>query len=279
MTVPGPGWDDILNALLTSRGAAMIIGETDSGKSSLARYLLERLVAEKVRVSLVDSDIGQSALGLPGTISMKIFRGEDDLEGFSFEKMSFVGTASPAKNITSMIKVTKSMTDLCRKSSEIVLVDTTGLVSGSAGRALKIGKIRAVGPEHVIAVERGDELGHILSLIENTNLHKLRASGMAKTRSSSERFHYRRDKLSDYFSRGCADLLLNKDEVKFSCSLGPAGLKDCGTSEGALVGLNHKGDTLALGVVTEITPGSVSFRAPVKSLKDIDEVVFGDMKY
>jgi len=69
--IPEPEWEFILKKLVRQRGVAMIMGETDSGKSTLARYLIKRLVSKRITVSLADCDIGQSSLGLPGTISMR----------------------------------------------------------------------------------------------------------------------------------------------------------------------------------------------------------------
>ncbi len=160
--IPEPEWGYLLGKLIRYKGVALIMGETDSGKSTIARYLIKRLVSKGITVSLVDSDIGQSSLGLPGTISMKVFRDERDYETFRFQRMSFLGTANPAIVIPMMIKTCGRMVDLCRKTSEITLVDTTGLVSGRLGKTLKTGKMERIRPEHIIAVYRGQELEHIL---------------------------------------------------------------------------------------------------------------------
>ena len=126
--IPEPEWEHLLRELIRHRGIALILGEVDSGKSTIARYLINRLVSKGITACLVDSDIGQSSLGLPGTVSMKVFRDERDYKTFRFERMSFLGTANPAMVIPMMIKTTGRMVDLARKNSEITLVDTTGLV-------------------------------------------------------------------------------------------------------------------------------------------------------
>ncbi len=102
--IPEPEWEYLLGKLIRYKGVALIMGETDSGKSTIARYLIKRLVSKGITVSLVDSDIGQSSLGLPGTISMKVFRDERDYKTFRFERMLFLGTANPAMVIPMMIK-------------------------------------------------------------------------------------------------------------------------------------------------------------------------------
>lgn len=95
--IPEPEWENICAELLLHKGPVMITGSTDSGKTTLAKYLLKKLIAENISICLVDSDVGQSSLGLPGTISMKLFQDEEDIKEFTFERMSFIGTINPAK--------------------------------------------------------------------------------------------------------------------------------------------------------------------------------------
>lgn len=46
---------------------------------------------------------------------------------------------------------------------------------------------------------------------------------------------------------------------------------------GTLIGLNQDEDTIAVGILDEITENSVTFTSPIKALKRINKVVFGDM--
>jgi polynucleotide 5'-hydroxyl-kinase GRC3/NOL9 len=111
--IPEPEWQILFNRLTECKGTSVIIGSTDSGKSTLVRYFIGRFISGNIKACLVDSDVGQSSLGLPGTISMKLFASEKDIEDFAFEKMSFVGTLNPARDIASIIKQTKG----CRTSA------------------------------------------------------------------------------------------------------------------------------------------------------------------
>lgn len=276
--VPEPEWEGLLDELVRQKGTALLLGATDSGKSTLAKYLIKRLVVKHIRVSLVDADVGQSTLCLPGTISMKIFNGQRDVDQFTFEKMFFVGSTNPATKIPLMINRTKRMADICREKSEITLIDTTGLVSGELGKVLKIGKVRAVNPEHIIAVQRSDELEHILNLIEGIPIHRIIASRMAKIRDREERMRYRKRKFLDYFSGiEVSEFLLHEHDVKFLYDEKSFSLKEKDFQEGTVIGLNHNGDTIALGIIVEITGTSIIFKSRIPSLKGINRVVFGDI--
>ena len=274
----GPEWEGLLDELKKQKCTALFIGATDSGKTTLIRYLVKRLTEETIKVSIVDSDVGQSTLGLPGAISMKVFTNEKDVENFRFDKMFFVGSTNPAKKISLMIDGSRRMVDICRKKSEIIFVDTTGLVTGEIGRALKIGKIRAIKPEHIIAIQRHDELEHILKLVENIRIHRIKASFMAKCRDRGHRMKYREKRLFDYFNeKMVSEFLLHQYDVGFFYNGRSFSLKKGDFKDGTIVGLNHDDDTMALGLIVEITGDTFIFKSPIKSLRGINRVLFSDM--
>jgi len=50
-------------------GTLMVIGGTDVGKSTFARYLYSHLAGRGSKVAFIDGDPGQSNLGPPGTMT------------------------------------------------------------------------------------------------------------------------------------------------------------------------------------------------------------------
>ncbi|MDH4230853.1 MAG: Clp1/GlmU family protein [Nitrospirota bacterium] len=273
-----PEWESLYDELACRRGTALFLGMTDTGKSTLVRYLLKRFVTEGIKVSLVDSDIGQSSLGLPGTVSMRVFRDKKDLEEFRWKKMSFLGTVNPAKAMTGVIRAAEMMTCLCREKADMVLVDTTGLVTGAIGRALKTGKIRALNPEYAIAVQKKDELEHILSRLDDHRIVRLRNSPEAKARSRAVRFRYRNRKLAEYFAgRPSSVFSLHMNEVRFLYHDKPFSPGEAYIKEKMIIGLNHNEVTLALGIVEKSQLGRITFMSRLASLKKINTVVLGDM--
>lgn len=66
-----PTWEKI--NLREARGTLMVIGATDTGKSTFARYLYRQLGADPGRrVAFLDGDPGQSSLGPPATMTLAL---------------------------------------------------------------------------------------------------------------------------------------------------------------------------------------------------------------
>lgn len=276
--LPEPGWERLPGLLRSEKGTVMLLGATDSGKTTLARYLVEALVKRRMRTALIDADIGQSGIGLPGTISMKVFRGKRDLADFLFDRMTFLGFTNPAKVIPRMVAMTGYMTEMGRRHAGIAVVDTTGLVSGETGKALKIAKIRAIRPAHVVAIQRGDELEHILSRIRDVRIFRLKVSPAAKKRSASFRSEYRKRRLREYFgAREQFERILDAEAAQFFYRGKAFRLEGKDMLRGAIIGLNRNNITVALGVVGRVEGTAVILRSPLRSLKRINRVVCGDM--
>ena len=62
----------VLDRVAERGGTVLLLGATDTGKSVLARELLNRGVRAGKSVALVDADIGQSDIGPPATIGLGI---------------------------------------------------------------------------------------------------------------------------------------------------------------------------------------------------------------
>ena len=61
-----PAWQRL--DLASLQGTIMVLGGTDTGKSTFARYLFLELCRLGRRVAYLDGDVGQSTLGLPATM-------------------------------------------------------------------------------------------------------------------------------------------------------------------------------------------------------------------
>lgn len=256
----------------------MIIGDTDTGKSNLIRYLICNFLDTDTSISLVDSDVGQSSLGLPGTVCSQVFRTKKDYNDFVYDKMCYIGTVNPSKNIKSSIHSTTLLTNFCREKTDIVLIDTTGLIAGNYGNALKLGKIRSISPTHIVALQHNDELEHILAHIKKITIHRLTVSPFVKIRTRDNRLSYRNKKLYDYFLKGqLFEFLLDASTSEWLYNGKSFHPKELTFPEKTLIGLNDGDETHALGIITDMNNKFLTFITSIKSLKRINRVVFGDI--
>jgi len=276
--VPTAGWQELLQRLGTLKGAALFLGRSDSGKSTLVRYLLAELAAGGLAVALVDADVGQSFLGLPGTVSRRTFTAAPAPYELRWEQLCFLGSVTPVPILSLLAAETGRMVLRCRQEARLTLVDTTGLVDGQLGHALKLAKIRAAVPELVVAVAAGAELEPILASIPAVETVRLAPAEMVQRRSPELRTRYRRARIAAYL-HGAKELLLTTRRLIFLRHGVPVHPWFAPPDVGVVVGLNHDGETRALGVVTEADAGSLTVLTPLSSLRGIDRVILGDFSY
>ena len=107
---------------------------------------------------------------------------------------------------------------------------------------------------------------------------RIRASGAARTRSAIIRTRYRKKKFDDYFGKiASSDFLLHANEVRLLYRDRAFRPSEGLFKQGTLIGLNHEEDTIALGILEEMTDTSVTFRSPIKSIRKINRILFGDI--
>jgi len=110
-------------------GKVLIAGEMDTGKTSLATFLINREVSAGKRVIFVDLDCGQSDLGPPGFLGRAVVnRPVPLLQELRAEKLFFFGSTTPTGwEDYFMVGVVKLLEGL---EGDLVVVNTPGWVSG-----------------------------------------------------------------------------------------------------------------------------------------------------
>lgn len=217
-------WQQSAEKLRQGAKVCIVIGKIDSGKSTLCKYLIQTWTTSLIRVGYVDSDLGQSTIGLPTTVSLKIFDNPpyhgDETNSSHFQ---FVGNTAPEGFLVQTLHAVKMMADISRQQgSEITLIDTTGFIDGPVARILKLHKIEMLCPQRILALQVRDELEHLLKGYERMGwqVMRLTCSKHVVTRSQAERQRYRSEKYKAYFKQArIAECSISK--VVFpSCILG-----------------------------------------------------------
>ncbi|NLL61189.1 MAG: hypothetical protein GX240_00145 [Candidatus Atribacteria bacterium] len=167
LIIPGD-WTPMFRKIQNQNGVIMVLGKSDSGKTSLIKLLAAYLVRRNRKIALIDLDIGQSILGLPGTMGIGIVNRSNLKNGLvQVNHRSFFGATSPAKGIDRFLeKAYRLYTVAHKENADVFLIDTTGLVMGSLGAYLKGNLIKRINPTALIALQFEQELEPILTECE-----------------------------------------------------------------------------------------------------------------
>ncbi|MDX1687815.1 MAG: polynucleotide 5'-hydroxyl-kinase [Candidatus Promineifilaceae bacterium] len=186
-------------------GTILIAGGTNTGKSTLVRYLAGRLIAAGQRVAYVDGDPGQSTLGPPTTVTMALSAGRDDAFPPSGETARwFVGATSPRRHMLPLLAGAARLVRSARAAgAEAVLYDSSGMVDpAQGGTALKQAFVDVLQPAAVIAIQKQDELEPLLRpwrRLPSLQLVELSPAPAVRERDAADRQDYRARRFAAYF--------------------------------------------------------------------------------
>ena len=151
--------------------SVMLIGGLDSGKTTLGRAVAAAALDAGRTVGYLDSDLGQKVTGPPTTVTVKVFRPGDAevLAKPDFgepDALSFVGSTTPQGQLLPLVVgAARMQAHAFDAGVDLVVVDTTGVVSGVYGQILKYHKVELLQPDVVIGLQRGEELDPLLGII------------------------------------------------------------------------------------------------------------------
>lgn len=283
-------WKLPLEILEKERGTAIIVGATDTGKSTLSKFLIFNLCERGLKVALVDTDIGQSFLGPPTTIGFSMFKSDPDWQLLlSPPEIFFIGSFTPEGYFPTFLKGVKTMFEKAAfMASDVILVDTTGFVLGDTGRELKKRKIDLISPRLILALQRSDELEPILEHYKENPLiriFRLPVSDQVTPRSIEERKRYRDDKFQEYF-RHSAIRELSIETMSIEGEVhDPDGetipIEWALRINGLLIGLKDRNDeTLALAVIRNFIEEKKILRilSPLIEIEKVQTIYLSSIK-
>jgi polynucleotide 5'-hydroxyl-kinase GRC3/NOL9 len=182
----------------------MIIGKVDMGKSTLCRFLADEGIKRRLKIGVIDADVGQSWIGPPTTIGMKMVINSIDELNDPPDAFYFVGWISPERHLLQTVVGTKMMVDTAfEQNADVVIVDTTGLVEGTIGSMLKHSKIELLRPNQLIFIQRNRELDLLIKSLQHISTHQIhlyRRSKNVERKSKEYRRQFREAKFNEYFA-------------------------------------------------------------------------------
>ena len=144
----------------------MMIGAMDTGKSTVGRRIARRALEMGRTVAYVDADVGNSMIGPPACAGMTVLHEPSDLDGLhTADRLHFVGSIVPDRLVLQHVVATTALAEYGRRNADMVVVDTTGAISGVAGETLKYHKTELIRPDIIVALQRGGELEPVIGML------------------------------------------------------------------------------------------------------------------
>jgi len=168
-TIPA-SWQKAAEEILTLEKptVVMIMGEADSGKTSLCTFLANRALEAKLTVAIVDADLGQSDIGPPTTIGLAyINKPIKDLFYAKANDLQFIGLTSPSgaeEHVVHCIADFKNRA--LGRIKDFLLINTDGWIEGEEAIRYKVMLAEAVAPDVVAGIEQEEKLTPILGKLK-----------------------------------------------------------------------------------------------------------------
>ena len=185
-------WQKAVKTVLATESkpvAVMIVGAIDVGKTSFCTYLANMALREKLRVTFVDADLGQSDLGPPSTIgSCRIIRPIRDPFEIDAEGIRFVGVTSPSGALNEVISgITEMAEQALKLGVDLVIVNTDGWVEGEDAVRYKLALAKHIKPTMIIGIQEQSELTFLLGALPEIQSVAVESSPSVRKRDREER--------------------------------------------------------------------------------------------
>lgn len=152
---------------LSQPKVVMLIGGTDTGKSTFARELLDLAIEKGFVGGYVDADVALTGVAPPACAGLRIVTSKAALDDLDHaDQIRFVGATSPKHLVLQLVVATASLVQEARKQADLIVIDTSSVISGVVGETLKYHKMELCQPDLVIGLQRGGELEPITGMLQ-----------------------------------------------------------------------------------------------------------------
>ncbi|NON62552.1 Clp1/GlmU family protein, partial [Acidianus sp. RZ1] len=270
---PHLGWEEVAEEVAKSGGKAILIGSSDSGKTYFAFTLLEKNKSG----TIIDSDVGQSSLFIPGFLSSSgIIR-----------KIKFFGDITPSSNPNLHAELISYLVNVVK--SNLIIIDTDGWINGYRAFLHKLQIINENSPDYIISFDI--KLNDFFPQRLRNRIINIRKIPVILNKDRYARKQYRKEKFKEYFSKALTkkidprEILGKKIAdnifINFHEMIQPFQDKDCidvyfePSIIGALLGILKSGEVVGAGILREINEDMISISTPVD---DFDGIILGSIR-
>jgi polynucleotide 5'-hydroxyl-kinase GRC3/NOL9 len=189
-TVP-LSWQEVAegNMRLEKPATVMILGDADSGKSSLCAFLANKALMEKLAVAIIDADLGQSDVGPPTTVGLAyVSKPVRDMFYVKANRLCFVGSTSPSGVEEQVVQCILDLKNRALgEKRQLLIINTDGWIEGEEAARYKATLTEAVRPDTVVAIKQGEELLSVMGGLANSKVLTVEPSSAAARRDREKR--------------------------------------------------------------------------------------------
>lgn len=193
---------EIASDCLEKKGCmTVVIGKTESGKTTFSETLSNIMISEGVHPCLIDGDIGQSTIGYPGFISSKIIVRRVLWERKPQPEHSFfVGSITPSGYEDKVILGFLNVINRCKDKSNHFVIDTDGWFGDRDSVNFKLKLIQTITPTHIVCLSKNPvECDSFIQIVRKVSprsrFFALPAPILAKERNRTDRRLLRGEKV------------------------------------------------------------------------------------
>ncbi|MDT7862126.1 MAG: Clp1/GlmU family protein [Saccharolobus sp.] len=140
-------WDEKAQEIFSTGGTAILLGDTDSGKTYFTTLLSN---ISFPHVMILDADVGQSTLFLPAFIAALKPRDRSlSLEDKGFDRIDFFGDITPSVNPRLHVNKILRLYETVPQES-LTIIDTDGWINGFKAMLHKFELIYLIDPDYIV---------------------------------------------------------------------------------------------------------------------------------
>lgn len=268
-------WKDVADKMRNRPKRVMLVGATDTGKSTLTTFLSNIACANGLKVGVIDGDVGQGDLAPPGCIGAALIRKQFlDLRDIDAEYYAFIGSISPMGMEKLVIDSMKQILNKIVARSDMCMINTDGYVD-EYGMNYKIALAEALKPDLIVYI--GD---HIIKFDGFEVVYVNAPSGITKTRAEregrrlaqyarfigngeGEKIVYAAKKNFVFMGKVYDQGIFKGDLIKIQNFMLPSDVM-----KGMFVGLASGNDVKGFGVLTKMANGKITVKTAYRGKFD-----------
>jgi len=189
-------WRTLLTEVSGRWRRIVIIGATDTGKSTLCQWLAQQL-SRTGQAAILDADVGQSYIGPPATVGWRFVHADQG-------EFYFVGDVSPAPCPADCVAGTAYLARRAQQAgADYVIVDTSGFIDGPGAISLKKAKIELLAPAVVVTIGQPERLLHLTAPFlhdESVSIFNLEPLACCQKKSREQRQRWRQQRFAAWLS-------------------------------------------------------------------------------